>query len=218
MSSKSTSAVPALDTLCRCLTELLVDSRDLEPQRGDPAAHATGHGKEVADLLRAFASKEEESWRPWAHFVPERYARNLVYRCAGFELLLLCWGEGHTSPIHDHSGQECWMAILEGEFDEVHYSEPEGPEGVPMGTGRVRRFQAGNVAYIHDDIALHLIRPTPGTRGVTLHLYADAIDACRVFDPATGRATQCEVGYHSVRGVPCADRSADAIRAEWAAR
>ena len=120
------------------------------------------------------------------------------------------------------------MAVLEGEIEEVHFDEPRpspeespvggpgGNPGRPMASGRTRRFEAPAVAYIHDDIALHLIRPAPGARAVTLHLYADPIDACRAFDPASGEARPVEVGYHSVRGVPCPGRSAAEIRAEWA--
>lgn len=197
---------PALEQLCRDLTEVLGEC--------DPA----GRGKRVADLLRAYAA-EQQCWRGWANFVPDRYSRNLVYRCDEFELLLLCWGEGHESPIHDHAGQQCWMAVLDGELEEVHFAEPPatGPDGptAPLETGRVRRFTTGDVAYIHDDIALHLIRPAPGARGVTLHLYANAIDACRVFDADSGRSEPVTVGYHSVRGVPCPDRSPEEIRAEW---
>ena len=77
-------------------------------------------------------------------------------------------------------------------------------------------FEPGQVAYIVDDIALHLVRPTPGGRGVSLHLYSSPIDACRTFDPLTGESRMTEVGYHSVRGQLCAEKSAEAVRAEWA--
>ncbi len=197
---------PGLDALCGELSALFGP---------DAPRDLAGRGRRVAELLRRYAA-DESCWRSWVHYIPERYSRNLVHRCSGFELLLLCWGEGHASPIHDHAGQQCWMAVLEGEMEEVHFDEPRTGGAAPMASGRIRRFRAPDVAYIHDDIALHLIRPAPGGRGVTLHLYADPIDACRAFDPATGRATPVEVGYHSVRGVPCPGRSAAEIRAEWA--
>lgn len=196
---------PALDALCRTLCTVFDEA---------PRADRPGRGKRVAELLRAYAA-EHDCWRNWTHFAPDRYSRNLVYRCDEFELLLLCWDVGQESAIHDHAGQQCWMAVLEGTMEEVHYSLPAG-HAAPMLDGRVRRFEAGSVAYIDDDIALHSIRPAPGTRGVSLHLYAAAIDGCRAFDPASGRATTIEVGYQSVRGVPCAERSAVEIRAEWA--
>ena len=50
------------------------------------------------------------------------------------------------------------MAVLEGELQEVHFEE--GPDG--LRERRIKDFPTGGVAYIHDDIALHLIRPKPG--------------------------------------------------------
>ena len=98
-------------------------------------------------------------------------------------------------------------------MQEVHYQRGAG--NGPLIEGRVRRFERGQVSYIVDDIALHLVRPTPGDRGVSLHLYSSPIDACRTFDPLTGEACLTEVGYHSVRGELCIEKSAAAVRAEW---
>ena len=35
--------------------------------------------------------------------------------------MILCWGEGHGSAIHDHSDSHCFMKILKGELAEVRY-------------------------------------------------------------------------------------------------
>ena len=45
------------------------------------------------------------------------YARTLLHRCDAFELLVLTWGPGSASPIHDHAGQDGWMVPLAGAFD-----------------------------------------------------------------------------------------------------
>ena len=178
----------------------------LEDIRRDP------RGKGVARLLGEYAGREGD-WRTWALFDPERYTRNLVHRCADYELLLLGWGEGQESPIHDHAGQQCWMAVLDGDVEEVHFRQ--GDEGEPLKRGAVRRFARGQVAYIEDEIALHLVRPARG-RAVSLHLYSNPIDTCRIYDPVTGAASRLDVGYHSVRGRTCGDRSPEAVRAEFA--
>ncbi|MEL6429184.1 MAG: cysteine dioxygenase family protein [Planctomycetota bacterium] len=178
----------------------------LAPERRDAS------GAEVAALLREYAVAEE-SWRGYAQFRKDTYSRNLIWRSDDFELLLLCWGEGQVSPIHDHSGQHCWMAVLEGELQEVHFEE--GPGG--LREGRIKDFPTGGVAYIHDDIALHLIRPKPGTHGVSLHLYSSPIDACRTFCPDTGAPTAVQVGYHSVRGSLCGGEDPARIRQGWKA-
>ena len=33
-----------------------------------------------------------------------------------FNLMTLCWGEGHGSAIHDHANAHCFMKVLEGRF------------------------------------------------------------------------------------------------------
>lgn len=172
-------------------------------------------GTRVAELLGGYAEAGED-WRPWTFFEEEDYTRNLVHRSRDYELLLLCWNEGQSSPIHDHDGQQCWMAVLEGVVEEVHYRAPGA--GEPLSEGAIRSFRRGQVAFIQDEIALHLVRAGEGTRGVSLHLYSNPIETCRVYDPATGRPSWMDVGYHSVRGEPCGDRTAASVRAEWGGR
>ena len=82
----------SLDGLTAALAE------HLAPARRDAS------GSEVAALLRAYAANEK-SWRPYVHYRSDTYSRNLVWRTADFELLLLCWDEGQFSAIHDHAGQ-----------------------------------------------------------------------------------------------------------------
>ena len=185
-----------LDSLCRQLTAEF---------RRDPK------GSGVVDLLSRYA-REDRDWSEYARFTDETYARNLVHRCRDYEMLLLCWGEGQESPIHNHDQQSCWMAVLDGTIEEVHYRASEGAAG-PLVEGRRQTMSQGQVAYIEDGIALHLIRPTGGP-GVSLHLYAKPIDQCKIYDPETGVSSEVEMGYHSVRGEPCV-KSAQAVRAEF---
>ena len=173
-------------------------------------------GKTVARLLADY-SQNASDWGDYRLFRPETYTRNLLHRCADFELLLLCWQPDQESPIHDHSDQDCWMAVLEGELEEVHYTGWQSGAPGPLVEGKRSAVASGRVAYIQDGIALHRIRPLGNAKGVSLHLYANPIDTCRTFDPLTGEAHTIELGYQSVLGRPC-DKSAAAIRAEWTAR
>jgi cysteine dioxygenase len=169
-------------------------------------------GTGAAEILGRFAG-QDEVWSPWTFFETEGYTRNLVYRCGQYELLLLCWNEGQASPIHDHDGQQCWMAVLDGEVEEVHYQQQAGGG---LQEGAVRAYQPGQVAFIQDEIALHKVRAGRGGRGVSLHLYSSPIDSCHVFHPESGQASWIEVGYHSVRGELCAGKTAEAVREEFA--
>lgn len=184
-----------IDSLCReLLAEFKRDSR----------------GKEVPRLLGEYAAGHED-WREWVHFATDHYTRNLVHRCGDYELLLLCWEEGQESPIHNHAGQLCWMAVLDGCLEEVHFRSPA--PGAALEAGRSARFEQGGVAFIEDEIALHLIRPVSG-RGVSLHLYANPIDTCKVYDPADGAETSVELGYYSVRGQKTSE-GADSVRTQF---
>jgi cysteine dioxygenase len=187
-----------LDALC---TELQAEFRR------DP------RGAGVAALLARYSAAERD-WAGYARFSETCYTRNLVHRCGDYELLILCWERGQVSPIHNHSGQSCWMAVLEGALEEVHYRVDVA--GAALREGERRSFEPGQVAYIVDDIALHRIRPVTGGRGVSLHLYSAPIDDCLVYCPDTGRTESVALGYHSVRGELCGDGNADDVRAQFA--
>ncbi|MBL8862285.1 MAG: cysteine dioxygenase family protein [Planctomycetes bacterium] len=153
-------------------------------------------GPRAAAILGAYA-RQHVDWRGFAHFAPGCYTRNLVARTEHYELLVLCWQPGVESPIHDHAGQHCWMAVLEGRIEEVHYAWPEPDARGAMRARGSRVFEAGQVAYIDDGIALHLVRPADGRLGVSLHLYARPIERCLAYDAATGAVLPRQLTYHS---------------------
>jgi cysteine dioxygenase len=173
-------------------------------------------GRGAAKLLSEYASTHDD-WKCFVLFDRERYTRNLLHRCASFELLLLCWESEQESPIHDHAQQDCWMAVLEGELEEQHYVTPRAGDRACLRTGRRTTVTRGGVSFIQDGIALHRIRPLGGARGTSLHLYSRPIDTCSIYDLATGEATRAELGYYSVRGERCRS-SAAAVRAAWSGR
>ena len=157
--------------------------------RLDPA------GRDAVRLLGAYA-RAHADWKSHVRFDPEIYTRNLVARNEQFEMLVLCWGAGQQSPIHDHAGQHCFMAVLDGRIEELQYDSPSGAARPLRATGK-RVFEPGQVAYIHDRIALHRVRPFGGQPAVSLHLYAGPIDVCQVFDEQTGEVLSKQLIYHS---------------------
>ncbi len=176
----------------------------------DGVAPAEVDGARVAALLRDYAGCED-SWRRYAVFGDDSYGRNLIWRSRDFELLLLCWKSGQASAIHAHGAQNCWMAVLDGVLEEQHFSARDGE----LKRGRVMAYEAGGVAFIRDEIALHQIRAAGGQDGVSLHLYSRPIDDCLSFCPESGDSTPIRVGYTSVRGAACAQADPEAIRSAW---
>jgi len=165
----------------------------------DAAFREDSRGTSVAGLLEAY-SQEHGDWESYRHFKEGAYTRNLVHRTEDYELLLLCWGAGQESPVHNHMGQRCWMSIVEGEVEEVHYRRQEGGPG-PLVEGPTKRYGRGQAAFINDDIALHLVRGADGRAASSLHVYAKPYDVCLIYDPQTGAESAKTLTYHSVDGV-----------------
>ena len=161
-------------------------------------------GPRVAGLLSAY-SREQADWSAFARFDAGGYTRNLVFKDGLYELLVVCWNPGQESPIHDHMGQRCWMAVLAGRIEELQYER--APAGPPI-ERRALTFGRGRTAFIQDEIGLHLVRPASEGRAVSLHLYSRPFATCRVFDPETGEERERALGYHSVAGALTAGASA----------
>ena len=125
------------------------------------------------------------------------YTRNLIFRSEEFELLTLCWEHGQQTPLHDHNSSRGWMRTLVGAIEEDRfqitghpqpYLEPLVPE-------------SDHVAYIDDDIGVHILRNNSRARAVSLHLYAPPIVSCSYYDPKTLAKRTASMRYHSVDGV-----------------
>ncbi len=159
---------------------------------------ADAQGHRAARLLASYA-RVETDWQRLVCYDPATYTRNLVARTEQFEMLVLCWSAGQQSPIHDHAGQHCFMGILEGAIEEIQYAFPGANEAGPLSRIGARTFERGEVAYIHDRIALHRVRPASGNSAVSLHLYSRPIDVCRVYDERTGEVLSRQLIYHSAR-------------------
>ena len=67
------------------------------------------------DYMRA-NPVDPETLQPYLFWNPQHYTRNLIDKTDLYELLSLCWEPGMKSSIHNHKGQNCWMAAPIGRF------------------------------------------------------------------------------------------------------
>ncbi|XP_049620069.1 cysteine dioxygenase type 1-like isoform X1 [Syngnathus scovelli] len=103
---------------------------------------------EVRELMESYRSNPED-WKKYAMFDKQGYTRNLVDEVKGkFNLIVLCWGKGHGSPIHDHSKSDCFMKMLQGELKETQFDWPK-EEGREMTEKSHSTLKNNSVAYIH---------------------------------------------------------------------
>jgi len=155
----------------------------------------------VEELMASWRPRLD-SLRPWVRFDPLCYARQRIYRGDAFELILMCWGEGQATPVHDHDGQSGWITVVEGELSVQAYDRLGGPSDlreirceelcepglVPLApAGRLTVPAGSAVAEAAAPEAIHRVGPRLG-RALSLHLYAGPLDSFLVFEPAVGGA------------------------------
>ncbi|OBS82831.1 hypothetical protein A6R68_23183, partial [Neotoma lepida] len=134
------------------------------------------------------------------------YTRNLVDQGNGkFNLMILCWGEGHGSSIHDHTDSHCFLKMLQGNLKETLFAWPDkkSNEMIKKSERTLRENQCayinGNIlSFVYEhigkaellsihSIGLHRVENVSHTEpAVSLHLYSPPFDTCHAFDQRTG--------------------------------
>ncbi|XP_029161187.1 cysteine dioxygenase type 1 [Nylanderia fulva] len=163
----------------------------------------------VQDLMMSYKSNPLE-WKKFAKFDRYRYTRNLVDEGNGrFNLMVLCWGEGHGSAIHDHANAHCVMKVLQGKLCETRYAWPAKTEkeGVMIENGEELKelerntLDTNEICYINDSLGLHRVEnPSAMNPAVSLHLYSPPFSTCSVFNKQTGQKSMCKVTFWSKYG------------------
>lgn len=129
---------------------------------------------------------------PYTSWKKSSYTRNCIKRSDDYELILICWDKHAKTPIHGHNGQKCWVYHLHGEIIENRYGEVEPNKLVEISNGKLRM---NALAFMDDKMGYHqLINMTDG-KALTLHIYANPIDKCEVFDKSTKRFNKKQLHY-----------------------
>ncbi len=164
----------------------LVEALDRALELGDVARTVTAVKRSLSDLIRAGRIE-----LPARYFLPRRdtYARRLLHRDPerGYSAVVMTWGPGQGTLLHDHAGIWCVEGVISGEMEVLQYELlPEGGEGgfrfAPR--GRVHAF-AGSSGALIPPFEYHILRNAlPDRPTVTLHVYGGDMERCSVFEPA----------------------------------
>jgi 3-mercaptopropionate dioxygenase len=118
---------------------------------------------------------------------PDSYARRLLHRDPGgrYTAIVMTWGPGQGTPVHDHGGLWCVEGVVEGQIAVTQYDVTEEPD-------RRYRIQARGSILAGAGEAGRLIPPTdhhvlenarPGAASLTLHVYGGDLAECLIFVP-----------------------------------
>jgi predicted metal-dependent enzyme (double-stranded beta helix superfamily) len=141
---ESKSAVDSLDHF-----ELLL--RKLERAFG--RSKSSVDVDEIWRILEDYSSKPNE-WAKYAYYDMGKYKRNLVAEYDKYNVMIICWGPGSKSCIHDHAGSHCFMKVLDGELIEGRFAWPDektlaGAKSQEMIRIMDTRMRVNDVVYIH---------------------------------------------------------------------
>lgn len=157
--------------------------------------------EEVQSIMESYESKPDE-WMKYAKFDQYRYTRNLVDEGnAKFNLMILCWGEGHGSSIHDHTDSHCFLKLLQGQLKETLFDWPDRKLQAGMQQKSQQVLLENQCAYINDSLGLHRVENVSHTEtAVSLHLYSPPFQTCRTFDQRTGHNNSVRMTFWSKFG------------------
>jgi predicted metal-dependent enzyme (double-stranded beta helix superfamily) len=127
---------------------------------------------------------------------PDSYARRLLYQDdeLGFTALVMTWGPGQRTALHDHAGIWCVEGVLEGEMEVIRYELLEETDGVCRFEGRGSvHATAGSAGSLIPPFEHHVLANSlPDRPSLTLHVYGGEMTHCDIFQPeASGTYRRC---------------------------
>lgn len=169
--------IPGLDELTRRLDEAV--------EAADPEAITIRVKHDLEDLLGRSVLVLPEHFREAR---PDCYARRLLHQDPAhrYTAVVMTWGPGQATPVHDHGGLWCVEGVVEGQMTVTQYDVVPDAGGTfratPLGSLEAGVGSAGRLIPPTD---FHVLGNACADRAsVTLHVYGGSLDACRVFVPA----------------------------------
>jgi predicted metal-dependent enzyme (double-stranded beta helix superfamily) len=169
---------------------------------GPPPAGPAAIKHALSNLIRSGGIRlPEEFYEPR----PDTYARRLLHRDTkrGYSAVVMTWGPGQGTLLHDHAGIWCVEGTVAGEMEVLQYEISERlSDGrycfVPR--GRVRAL-AGAAGALIPPFEYHVLRNgLDDAVSVTLHVYGGEMDRCHLFEDAgegSYRRVERKLVYHN---------------------
>jgi predicted metal-dependent enzyme (double-stranded beta helix superfamily) len=118
---------------------------------------------------------------------PDTYARRLLHRdpAGRYAAIVMTWGVGQGTPVHDHGGLWCVEGVVEGAIAVTQYDVTPDADGF----FRVQRrgtitAGVGTAGRLIPPVDYHVIaNALPDAPSVTLHVYGGDLNRCSVFTP-----------------------------------
>ena len=151
---------------------------------------------------------DPETLKPYLFWNAQHYTRNLVDKTDLYELLAICWEVGMKSSIHNHKGQNCWMAAPLGRLAVQNYkllSEDLAAHHCDIVPTDEVHITVDNPVAVDPLNPVHDVRNPRewNQRAVSLHVYSRPFDSCVVYSVEQGTCGEIGLQYTSKYGKLC---------------
>jgi predicted metal-dependent enzyme (double-stranded beta helix superfamily) len=174
-------------TPCPGLSDL-VGRLDAAVRLGDPIAVTARIKAELEACLGQAMLRLPDTFR---RVRPDTYARRLLHRdpATGYTAVVMTWGPGQRTPLHDHAGIWCVEGVVEGEMGVTQYDLIAENEGTYRFSEQVSmRAGIGRAGCLIPPYEYHVLENLDDRPSITLHVYGGEMDHCHVFEPCGGGA------------------------------
>ncbi|MBL8150138.1 MAG: hypothetical protein JNN15_09450 [Blastocatellia bacterium] len=128
------------------------------------------------------------------NFSEEGYARNLFFRNENFEVLVMCWAAGQSSPIHDHNQSYSVEMVYRGDILCNNYVRTDQSSDAITESRSMLAKQGeiitGNVGDIH-----RIANPSKETKAISIHFYSPPLKKMRVYSLTSNRSQWTNLRY-----------------------
>ncbi len=130
------------------------------------------------------------------------YARRLLHHDPelNYTVVVMAWGPGQGTGLHDHAGMWCVECVVEGELEVTQYDLREETDGrCRFAHAQQMKTGIGDAGCLIPPHEYHVLANAHTDRkAVTLHVYGGEMNHCNVYEPAEdGWWTRCtrSLGY-----------------------
>lgn len=156
--------------------------------------------KPALDELRRCVVEMEAGEVPieeYISFSEQQYKRNIIHVRSKCEVVVLCFKEGQTTPIHDHGGSLGVTIVREGIMKEELFKKQSTDMIAPAFT---RKYYTCELAYV-DLTTIHRVSNVHRERLVTINVYFPPLTLMNIYNLENTSVEKWVADYSKTKGV-----------------
>jgi 3-mercaptopropionate dioxygenase len=117
---------------------------------------------------------------------PDTYARRLLFRNRdlGYSAVVMTWGPGQGTQVHDHAGIWCVEVVVEGDMSVTQYElEEQAGNAVRFRKRESVHAAVGSAGCLIPPFEHHVLANAHDGTSITLHVYGGEITRCNIYVP-----------------------------------